>query len=308
MNKQVTLQNGMDVYGADDAKLGSIHDVRNSYFVVEKGFFFPKDYYIPVTAIEGIDSSDRVYLNVTKDVALNQGWDELPENQYDTDNGYATSGTAAAGTVAGAAAGSIAGKTRAAADQTATGKTVTNGQTMANGTMESKTASAATGNRAGDPTQARSGSSEVISPDYVAASDKAASGAEATRVPVYEEEITPVKRAVDRGAVRIEKEVVTENRTITVPVTEERVRVTRVDANEPVSATSGDLFKDGVIEVPLHGEEVDVQKTAHKTGEVVVEKEAVQRDEQVSGTIRRENVRVDDKTVQSSKTPIRKSA
>ena len=60
MTGQVILQNGMDVYGADDAKLGTIHEVRDNYFIVEKGFFFPKDYYIPVSAIEGVDPNNRV--------------------------------------------------------------------------------------------------------------------------------------------------------------------------------------------------------------------------------------------------------
>lgn len=264
MREQVILQNGMDVYGADDAKLGSIHEVYDTYFVVEKGFFFPKDYYIPVSAIDGVDADNRVYLNVTKDVALNQGWDTLPADGYEGSGSYTTTGygttdqaigtTGAAGTAAGTTYGTAAG-------------------------------------------QPAVGGSEVIAPDYVGATDVAATGDEAARVPVYEEEITPVKREVDRGTVRIEKELVTEDKTITVPVTEERVRVTRVDTNESAPADAADVFQEGVIDVPVRGEEVDIQKTARKTGEVVVEKEAVQRDETVSGEVRREEVRVDDATV-----------
>jgi len=267
MENQVILQNGMDVYGADDAKLGSIHEVRGNYIVIEKGFFFPKDYYIPVSAIEGVDPDNRVYLNVTKDVALNQGWDMVPEDEFASTTGYSTTGQAA---------------------------------NMATGA----TASTESGGY-GDAAYGQTETSEVISPDYVADVDRAATGGDTTRVPVYEEEITPVKRSVDRGAVRIEKELVTEERTITVPVTEERVRVTQVDTNEAVGANAGDVFEEGVIEVPLRGEEVDVQKTARKTGEVIVEKEAVQRDQQVGGTVRREEVRVDDETVQSADTPRR---
>ena len=92
----------------------------------------------------------------------------------------------------------------------------------------------------------------------------------------------------------------TEERTITVPVTEERVRITQVDTNESVPTGSGDVFQGDVIEVPLRGEEVDMQKSTRKTGEVIVEKEAVQHDEQVSGSVRREEVRVDDTTTGSS--------
>jgi len=244
MDEQVGLQNGMDVNGADGEKLGSIYEVRDQYFIMQKGFFFPKDYYIPLSAVQSMDPDQGVYLNVTKDVALNQGWDAEPADLYGND-----------------AIGATADSTYAA----------------------------------GSAAQ-----SEVIDPSFVAASDTAASGTEAARVPVYEEQITPIKRSVDRGAVRIEKELVTEERTITVPVTEERVRITQIDANDMVGADAGDAFQEGVIEVPLTGEEVELQKTARKTGEVIVEKEAVQHDEQISGSVRREEVRVDDQTMPSS--------
>ncbi len=138
----------------------------------------------------------------------------------------------------------------------------------------------------------------MIAPDYVASDDRRgvdASG-EALRVPVYEENLTAVTRDVDRGAVRIEKELVTEDRTVTVPVTEERVRVTRVDANDP-GAVGADAFEEGVIEVPVRGQEVDVETTARKAGEVIVEKDAETRTERVGGTVRREEVRVDDQTI-----------
>jgi len=242
MEERVILQPGMDVYGADGDKIGSINEVYDNYIMVEKGFFFPKDYYIPIDSIEGVDSDDRVYLTVDKDQVLNQGWDAVP-------------------------------------DYTAT--------TTASGT--------------GYADAGRPGTSEVIAPDYVAQSDVAASGTDATRVPVYEEDLSAAKRRVDRGVVRIEKELVTEDKTITVPVTEERVRVTRVDAADAAStASTADAFREGVIEVPVSGEEVDVQKSARLAGEVVVEKEEVKKDKQVSGTVRREEVHVDDATVAGS--------
>ncbi len=88
------------------------------------------------------------------------------------------------------------------------------------------------------------------------------------------------------------------------------MRVTRVNTDETVTANAGDVFEEGVIEVPLRGRGGRTEKTAHKTGEGVriEEKEAVQRNEQVSGNVRREKVRVDDKTSQSSDPPTRKSA
>jgi uncharacterized protein (TIGR02271 family) len=232
------LQTGMDVFGAEGDKVGSIHEVRDDYIVVEKGFFFPKDYYIPWSAIEGVTDDNEVYLLVTKDQALDQRWDTAPVPEVTSATNSAEIGTGA-------------------------------------------------------------GTAEVIAPEYTAQTDATAPGSDATRVPIYEEQVTPVKRPVSRGAVRIEKKLVTENRTISVPVTEERVRVTRVDTDEPVSADATDLLQEGTIEVPLQGEEVSLEKTARKTGEVIVEKEADLREEQVGSTIRREEVVVDDETLEN---------
>lgn len=69
---------GMDVVGADGEKIGRVKGIPGDYIVVEKGFFFPTDYYIPQNAVASV--SDKVYLNVERDDALNQGWDVQPSN------------------------------------------------------------------------------------------------------------------------------------------------------------------------------------------------------------------------------------
>jgi hypothetical protein len=38
---------GDEVYGSDGDKVGTVAEVQSGYLVVEKGFFFPTDYYIP---------------------------------------------------------------------------------------------------------------------------------------------------------------------------------------------------------------------------------------------------------------------
>ena len=109
-----------------------------------------------------------------------------------------------------------------------------------------------------------------------------------------EEELTATVRPQEAGAVRIEKDVVSEQRTLDVPVTEERVRVERRVVDRPVTAADADAFEETVIEVPLRTETVDLQKQARVAEEVVISKEAEQRTEQVSGTVRREEVFVDE--------------
>lgn len=68
---------GAEVFGADGDKVGTVAAVYPGYIVVEKGFFFPTDYYIPMSAVASYDN-DQVYLTLTKDAALNSGWDAQP--------------------------------------------------------------------------------------------------------------------------------------------------------------------------------------------------------------------------------------
>jgi uncharacterized protein (TIGR02271 family) len=117
---------------------------------------------------------------------------------------------------------------------------------------------------------------------------------------VMEEELTATVRGQDAGAVRIAKDVVEEERTLDVPVTEERVRVERRVVDRPVSAADADAFEETVIDVPLRSETVDVQKQARVAEEVVVSKEAVQRTERVADTVRKEEVFVDEDAVDAS--------
>src|SRR5215207_240002 len=220
---------GAEVFGADGDKVGTVSEVYPGYIVVEKGFFFPTDYYIPASAIASA-SAGQVYLTTTKDAALNSGWDTVPDVQ--TTASAATLGTAAA-------------------------------------TTDTWTET-----------------------DRLAAARVA--GDDEIRIPVMEEELTATVRQQEAGAVRIEKDVITEEQTLEVPVTEERIRVERRVVDRPVSAADADAFEETVIEVPLRTEEVDIQKRARVAEEVVISKEATQRTERVADTVRREEVFVDE--------------
>jgi len=118
---------------------------------------------------------------------------------------------------------------------------------------------------------------------------------DALLIPVHEEELTATKRAVDAGQVEITTNVVSEDRTLEVPVTEERVQVTRRVVNR--DATGSDAaFQGGTLTVPVQTEQVDLQKRVRVAEEVEVAKQAVQKTHQVSGTVRREVVTVADNT------------
>jgi uncharacterized protein (TIGR02271 family) len=85
-----------------------------------------------------------------------------------------------------------------------------------------------------------------------------------------EEELTATVREQEAGAVRIEKDVIEEERTLEVPVIEERVRIERRIVDRPATAADAGTFEETVIDVPLRTETVDVQKQARVDEEIVV--------------------------------------
>ncbi len=113
-------------------------------------------------------------------------------------------------------------------------------------------------------------------------------------VPVYEEELTVGKRQEQIGDVHLRKDVVQEQQTVSVPLQHEEVTVERVPVSGQVdAATVRDAFQGGDIEVPVMGEEAVVGKKVVETEEVRLHKQAVTENQQVSDTVRRENVTVD---------------
>lgn len=74
---RVEIHEGMEVFGSDDEKLGEVKEARGSYFVVEEGFIFTSDHFVPASAIDSVDA-DSIRLSVTKETALEQGWENEP--------------------------------------------------------------------------------------------------------------------------------------------------------------------------------------------------------------------------------------
>ena len=231
---------GDEVVGSDGDKVGTVAEVQPTYIVVEKGFFFPTDYYIPMSAIASV-ANDQVVLNVAKDAALHSGWDTVPD--------AVPMGTTGTETI-------ITDVDRSDIDQTVD--------------VDRMTAA------------------------RVAAEDE-------IRIPVMEEELTATVRQQEAGAVRIQKDVVAEERTLEVPVTEERIRVERRVVDRAATSADAGAFEETVIDVPLRTETVDVQKQARVAEEVIVSKEAVQRTERVTDTVRKEEVFVDEDAVDTSR-------
>jgi len=251
------IQVGDDVYGSDGDKIGSIAEVQPTYLVVEKGFFFPTDYYIPVNAISQVGDG-QIVLNVSKDAALHSGWDTIPDTTATTvltdDRGWGT------------------GTDMAATDVVATDMV----PTADAGVID-------TGVR-------QQAAYETTDQDEIV-------------IPLREEELTATVRETEGGAARIQKRVVSEDRVLEVPVTEEQIRVQRRVVDRAAGVDDGDAFEEIVIEVPLTQQEVELRKQARVAEEVVVSKEAIQHTEQVRGTVRREEVDVVDEGIVTETRP-----
>jgi len=112
-------------------------------------------------------------------------------------------------------------------------------------------------------------------------------------VQLREEELRAQKTPVQTGEVQLRKEVVEEQRTIDVPVRREEIVVERQPveprpAERPIGEGQGESFS-----VPVREEEVSVEKRPVVTEEVEIGKQRVQDTEHVSGTVRREEARIE---------------
>lgn len=121
-------------------------------------------------------------------------------------------------------------------------------------------------------------------------------GMESDRVaiPVKEEQLNVDKRETELGEVRLHKTVTEEEQRVPVDLRREAVRVERQEVAERPLRAGEEAFTDTTIRVPIRGEEAVVNKEAVVTGEVVVSKEATTERRDVSETLRKEQVDIDE--------------
>lgn len=245
-NDNWEIDDGWDVISADGEKIGDVQDVQGHYIIASKGFFFPREKYVPVSAIQDVRDG-KVYLSMTKSQLDGIDWDAEPD--YDTATTYTNTGT-----------GSDSLLSTGYAD---TGMAGTTGRT-----------------------------------DYVETGTTRAAGAadlteDQLRVQLSEEQLDVRTRQVQRGIVRVRKDVVSEQQTVNVPLREETVHVERHAVNRDLGTAPADAFTEQEFEIQLTGEEVDVTKRAVVREEVEIDTDVVERTERVSETVRREEVHID---------------
>ena len=106
-----------------------------------------------------------------------------------------------------------------------------------------------------------------------------------------EERLRVEKRPVEAGRARLRKVVRTERVSQPVELRREEVTIERVPASG--QEVPPNAFQEQTIEVPLRREEPVVEKEAHVTGQVRVDKTAETEQRTVGGEVRREEVEVD---------------
>lgn len=116
---------------------------------------------------------------------------------------------------------------------------------------------------------------------------------EAVRVPISEEQVKVGKREVEQGGVNIRKEVRTETVNTPIDLKREELVVERTDKTG--GTVPGDAFREGEIRIPLKKEEAVIQKEAKVVGEVRVGKKEYTERQNVTETVRKEDVKVDEK-------------
>ena len=120
---------------------------------------------------------------------------------------------------------------------------------------------------------------------------------EEQRIPLVEEQLRVGKREIERGGARVRSYV--EERPVeqTVTLREEHVQVERRPVDEPVRSEDlekGGLLEERTIEMRETGEEPVIGKEARIREEVVMQKTASERTEQVRDTVRRTEADVND--------------
>lgn len=112
------------------------------------------------------------------------------------------------------------------------------------------------------------------------------------KIALKEEELHARKQPVQTGEVRVRKEIITEHKTLDVPIQREEVVIERhAVAGQP--ATHADFRAGEEIRIPVKEEQVQVVKTPVVKEEVTVSKQKVQDTEHVAGTVRKEEVRIE---------------
>ena len=168
------------------------------------------------------------------------------------------------------------------------------------GIME-KTADAITGDRTDDKTGGTVLGNDTLTGTTRAMGDDVRGTVRdgATKVELAAEELHVDKTRQQAGEVEIHKEVVEEQVQVPVTLQHEEVVITRHAVNRDLAPGESFSDQDEVVRIPVTEEVANVTKTAHVVEEVEVGKRVVSEDQTVTGTVRHEELDMNDTTKQN---------
>lgn len=112
------------------------------------------------------------------------------------------------------------------------------------------------------------------------------------KIQLREEQLTATKQQVQAGEVGIRKDIVTEEKTINVPVNREEVYIERNPVSGAVPSDTP-IGQEETYRVPVSEEQVDVNKQSVVREELSIGKRVVQENQQVTDTVQREEAHVE---------------
>lgn len=117
-------------------------------------------------------------------------------------------------------------------------------------------------------------------------------GGESEHMELREEELRAQKSTRRAGEVDVGKEVYTEREELDVPRRHEEVDI-NYQPTEARRPAEGEIGEDEEVRVPLHEEDVQVDKETYVSGEVDIDKKEVEETEHISEDVRKERMRVE---------------
>ena len=118
-------------------------------------------------------------------------------------------------------------------------------------------------------------------------------------IPVREEELRIHKQAVPTGEIIVRKEIITEEKTFTVPVTREELVIERRSGQSSDQAAyqgelSDEVLKDGgTLRIILREEQVLIEKQPVVKEEILISKRQIQETKHLEETVRREEAHIE---------------
>lgn len=115
----------------------------------------------------------------------------------------------------------------------------------------------------------------------------------AHKLQLKEEQLYATKQPVQTGEVGIQKEVVTEEKTIMVPVNREELVIERHPVSGTVPSDTPITMQEETMRIPLREEQVQVTKQPVVTEEINIGKRIVKENQQVTDSVQREEARIE---------------